>query len=62
MSPQRIGEVVKIIYFLAVEFDQHITRFETGLGSGRTVVNIGKANTLDLFAKIRDAAEIRSVA
>src|SRR5271154_3558091 len=61
MGAEGVGKVVQVGYFLPVELDQDISRFEAGFGGRSAVPDVGEADALGRLIEIRDAAEVWAV-
>src|SRR5687768_5163241 len=61
-APQCIREIVQVLNFLAVEFDENIASLETGLSGRGAFAHVGEADALGRLGEIGDAAEVRTVA
>src|SRR5207237_10032918 len=58
---QCVREIIKVLYRLAVKFDEQVTLFQTRF-CGRTIIlDIGEKNTRKVVAEIRYRAEVRAI-
>src|SRR6266700_1484930 len=61
-APQSVSEIVKVLDWLIAKLDHHITRLESGLGGGRSGLDVREFDSIFYLAKIPNGAVIRAVA